>query len=280
MGWPFSPYTTHSANSVPKVTADELNEILNLQNGLAWAEYHRRPEVRLNSTDGATVDVVLSPLLILDAALSQHTYCAFPALSVSTANLSPPAGGWPANSWVYLYAYSTNRVGAIEASTTPPAVILPAVGVSAEFKAFKAGDETQKYIGCFYTSAVGTIKRFRMQNFSYHYLDEQIAANIDVHVSPAWLAGFQPIDCSQFVSPNASRAFFRSWLGANNTGLATLQLSVDGVSTGTNCGISDGLFLNAVESGCCELPLEGSTLFGLVTGFPIAFWLFLTDWAE
>lgn len=281
MAFPFSPYATHTNNSVPKVTAEELNELQNLQNALIWQAYHRRPEVRLSSDDFLTVDVVLSPLAVNDAALAQITYCAFPNLTADATILDVPAVSWPTSSWIYLYAYSVNRVGQIEASQTAPSVILPALGIDAEFRAFKTGDDTRRYIGCFYVDAGGNVAPFRMQNFRYHYLEEQVAIHIDVALQPAWGLAFQAIDASTLVSPNAKGCFVRANLRNNISFLpGILNCSIDGVAAGIQVAVNDDPLGMTQSMGAAELPLDGSTFYGVVAGAVLEFFLFLTDWWE
>jgi hypothetical protein len=128
----------------------------------------------MRSTDGDTIVVQPSPMMIFDTPLNKHTYCAWAETTIDSTNLDIPSGTWPADKWVYVYAYSENRVGKIEASETAPAVIMPAVGVSTSSKVFKTGDESRKYLGCFYSDGSSIVRRFRMADFEYVNLDQVI----------------------------------------------------------------------------------------------------------
>lgn len=266
--FPFVPYDTYSNNSVPKVTGDALNAEQDLLNALTWPAYITRPDVKMRSEDGITVVVLPSPMMLFDAPLNKHTYCAWAETSITSTDLDVPAASWPASKWIHVYAYSENRVGKIEASETAPAVIMPAVGVSSAAKIFKTGDETRKYLGRFWSDASSVVRRFRMKNFEYVNLDQVIALSVNTSTAPAW-ASYVAIDLGDYVGLDAvSVTLAARMIGNVNPFDVVLELSPDSGSVPiVACEVEPNTVgaYNAIKRTSLVMPLLGTTIYGRVS---------------
>ena len=266
--FPFVPYATYANNSVPKVTGDALNAEQDLLNALTWPSYLCRPSVKMRCTDGGTIVVQPSPMMIFDAPLNKHTYCAWAETTIDSTSLDVPSGAWPADKWVYVYAYSENRVGKIETSETAPAAIMPAVGVSTASKVFKTGDESRKYLGCFYSDGSSIVRRFRMSDFEYVNLDQVIALWVNTSAAPAW-SSYVAIDLSDYVGPDAVETTLAARMVGNvNPFDVVLELSPDsGTVPIVACEVepNTGGAYTAIKRSLVVMPLLSTTIYGRVT---------------
>ena len=227
-----------------------------------------RPSVKMRCTDGGTIVVQPSPMMIFDAPLNKHTYCAWAETTIDSTSLDVPSGAWPADKWVYVYGYSENRVGKIETSETAPAAIMPAVGVSTASKVFKAGDESRKYLGCFYSDGAFTVRRFRMSDFQYVNLDQVIALSVNTGADPAW-SSYVAIDLADIVGPDAVEATFAArMIGNVNPFDVVLELSPDsGTVPIVACEVepNTGGAYTAIKRSLVVMPLLSTTIYGRVT---------------
>lgn len=260
MTYPFDPRKTYTDNSVPKVTAGDLTAFQAADNAMAWRTYLSRPEVRMSSTNGTSVDAVVSPMMIRDTATSQYTYCAWSDLVITTSSLDAPAMAWPTSKWLYVYVYCTNGVGSVEASETAPTVITPDGSSKTMSPLFKTGDETRRYIGSFYSNGSSVLRRFSMFNGLYTYLAKQVA--LAVTTAGAGYTTWNVIDLSEFVPPKANLARILAGMANKANTVNNLLLSPDGgidpieaiiTSTWEGAGYS-----YRVKQGTVDVPLLGS----------------------
>jgi hypothetical protein len=196
--WPFSPHTTFSDNTVPKVTATHINEWEAAHNALFWAVYLSRPQCRVYCTDGANVVGYVSPMVIKDTATSKYRYVGAGALSITPADLETPAASWPVSSWLYLYATCTHGVIGWEVSTTGPTVISPDGSSFSAQPLFKTGDETKRYICSFYSDGSSVLTRFHRVDNVTTYIDEAM-----VVPTSAGITTWQAVSLATYVPAHA-----------------------------------------------------------------------------
>lgn len=195
--WPFSPHTTFSDNTVPKVTATHINEWEAAHNALFFHAYLQRPQMRVYCTDAATVVGYVSPMVIKDTATAKYRYVGAGALSITPADLETPAVSWPVSSWLYLYATCTNGVIGWKVSTTAPTVISPDGSFSAQ-PLFKTGDETKRYICSFYSDGSSVLTRFHRVDNVTTLIDEAM-----VVPTSAGIATWQAVSLATYVPAHA-----------------------------------------------------------------------------
>ena len=265
--FPFTPRTTFSDNSVPKVTAADLKAFQDADNAMAWAVYLSRPQCRLQSTNATDVVVTLSPMMILDATLNLHTYCAWADTTLTPANLETPAASWPVDKWLYVYAFGESRVGKLVVSETAPAVIMPAMGVTSVSKLFKTGDETRKLVGEFRTDGTGTVRRFKTLNQRSLYLDKQTTLSV-VTAGVGWTT-YNTVDLSGLGPPQAHTAQLLAAM-ANKTGASNIfQLSPDGGTVPIDAVQSSAWegagYSQRVKQSTLELPLVTTSISARIT---------------
>lgn len=266
-GYPFTPDTTFSDNSVPKVTAGHLNRWQNVDNALAWATYHQRPQAISRSTNSADVIVSVAPMMILDAALNIYTYCAWADATLTPAQLETPAASWPSDKWLYVYAYSDSRIGKMVVSETAPAVIMPAVGVSMPHRLWKTGDETRRLVAEFRTDGAGNVLRFKQQNQRSRYLDKQTA--LAVTTAGAGWTTYNSVDLSAYVPPQAQMVDLLAALSHKAAGGNIFQLSSDGSGTpldAVQVSAWEGSgYSQRIKQATIELPLLTTSISARIT---------------
>ncbi len=196
--WPFSPHTTFSDNTVPKVTATHINEWEAAHNALSFCAYLQRPQMRVYSTDGANVVGYVSPMLIKDTATSKYRYVGAGSLFITPGELETPAVSWPVSTWLYLYATCTNGVISWEVSTTAPSVISPDGTSFSAQPLFKTGDETKRYICSFYSDGSSVLPRFHRVDNVTTYIDEAM-----VVPTSAGIATWQAVSLATYVPAHA-----------------------------------------------------------------------------
>jgi len=262
MTWPFTPHTTHSDNTVPKITADEMNQIQAGINAAAYPQYLSRPEVQLYCIDGAQPVLKVSPLILLDSATSEYRYASFSTVTLdSNTHLAPtPGANWPADSWCYVYARCTNGVAAIEVRTTAPTTFAPD-GTGTASPLFQGGPtETRRYLGCFYSGSGSAVRSFSMLNGAYSYLD----STFFLLAGSAGNVAYQTVALAAFTPPHAHAVQVQGVLTNTDTGSdQTLYVQPSTFTAfGTilaNAGNKAGGGTDIVSSGTLDLPLVGAT---------------------
>lgn len=199
MTWPFSPHTTFSDNTVPKVTAAHINEWEKNHNALSFHAYLQRPQMRVYSTDGANVVGYVSPMVIKDTATSKYRYVGAGALFVTPSELEAPAVSWPVSTWLYLYATCVNGVIVWKVSTTGPAVISPDGTSFSAQPLFKTGDELKKYVCAFYSDGSSVLPRFHRIDNVTTYIDEAM-----VVPTSAGITTWQAVSLAAYVPAHAA----------------------------------------------------------------------------
>lgn len=267
MTYPFTPQTTFFDDSVPKVNAGHLNSWQNLDNALAWAVYHQRPHVKAHCVTSPNVVVNVAPMMILDATLNLYTYCAWDEKTLTPADLETPAADWPADKWLYVYAYSESRVGKLVVSETAPAVILPAAGIAMPSKLWKTGDETRRLVAEFRTDGSNNVLRFQRIDQHSRYLDKQTALAVTT-AGMSWQT-FNAVDLSALVPPQAHCVDLLAALSHKTSGGNIFQLSADGSGTpldAVQVSAWEGSgYSQRIKQASIELPLRSSSIYARIT---------------
>lgn len=208
MAWPFTPHTTHSDNTVPKITADEMNQIQAGINAAARPIYLTRAAVRASSLDYVTISIDIPALMILDFASSTYVYND-PWSTTLTPSRLP-------NTWFYCYQVSTNGVRTLETATTAPAS-------SPTGPIYKGSDETRRYLFAFRTDGSSDIKPFHMLNGRYIYGKTEVVNGLFSS------ATFTSVSLAASIPPHAQRVRLR----LNTGSLIEIRPSGAGWATGS-----------------------------------------------
>lgn len=155
MSWPFTPHTTFTDNTTPRITADFLNDIQRGVNAAALAGYGRvRYTAKCQSSTSVAVRLT-EPVIVRDSATSQ-----FVAVDPDGADwvLSPSASA----GWNYIYVGCANGVASFDMTTTAPDSTLRIIG----------SDETKRYVCAVYSTG-STLRTFHARNGVYAW-EEQV----------------------------------------------------------------------------------------------------------
>lgn len=285
--YPLTPRDTYTNNSVPKVTADAINDWQFGANALAWSVYLSRPQVKMSCTDGAQITAYVQPCMILDAVQAKYRYVAFDPLTATPAQLDAPAAVWPANKWLHVYVYAENQVGKIEVSETPPVNWAVSVTTRTPSKLFKDGDETRRYIGAFHTGAGPTpaVRKFQMLNGHYVNLELVIGYSVDTTGDATWTS-YKSIDLSAFVGPNAVSVGLLTQLRKNDSSLdVDLSLSPNNTSVSPIIGGASepwngGGSYYQIHRAAVEVPLLTTTIYAKLTKEGAQIRLDVNTWDE
>lgn len=171
------------------------------------------PRVRISCTGADNVVRVTCAglLAVQQSAAPQTRY-----LSIGPTGpgypLDPTSNGgaatWPANSWLYIYAYEVGGgVGLLTSTTAPDAGLI-----------FKSDDTSRRYLGCFRTDNAGSPLPVPMtaERGVYRYVAPQVAAALGTDTV------YTAVALGSFIPPHARRVLM--WATAvSETGVGAFQ---------------------------------------------------------
>ncbi|RTK98706.1 MAG: hypothetical protein EKK57_11050 [Proteobacteria bacterium] len=118
--------------------------------------------ITLYSIDGSNILVgPISNIIVMENGIYK-TLTSAAVTSIGVADLGGGLMAYPANTWLYIYAYSSAGTLKFTIVTTPPD----------RAKLYQQGTDTYKYIGCFKTDGTPSIIPFYMTRGIYNYLKE------------------------------------------------------------------------------------------------------------
>lgn len=200
----------HSWAAGEQVASADLNNIQDEAASLyqvAWTWRGRRPTL---SCTGA--NLVVGEHTGVGVGATQAAAVLVAACAETTLNLS----GLTPSAWYYLYAYDDAGACGYEWSTTVPDGGL----------AYKTGDQTRAYVGCFYATGAALALPFRMVGGRYTYRISAVAlASLTAYYDATASATYIDLSLATFMPPHSRTARLRvnvavvttaTWAGRTN----------------------------------------------------------------
>lgn len=218
--WPFTPFITFIANSLPIIGEGFLNGVQRAINDLVVRTAKQRVRAELGSIDGSQLEVrYVRGVYVKDYASSNWAAIEVPEPGVvlDVSDVVPAAGSFDGQTFYYVYLRSNNLVPEFEISKTAPG--------AGQF--FKGTDETYRYIGCFLTGTGGLILPYQSRDGRFFYTggDQNSYPTSPTDVTSTTWTTFD----LRFAPPHARRATLRcDVLNTSDTTNETLRLLPDG----------------------------------------------------
>lgn len=186
MAFPFTPHTTFTDDATPAIDADFLNDLQD--QGVAPAaavSYYQIPVVDMKTSAGTTISYSAFAVMVEDSVTGKYGYVQMPAGTLTDADYTASPGTFPANSWLFAYAYSVSGTGYVELSLTDPTAD----------RLTKFGDTTRRYLFSVRTGGGATLFNMARYNRYTRFLDIVDIFGTSGAYS-AWSTTPNVIDCS------------------------------------------------------------------------------------
>jgi hypothetical protein len=207
-GWPFF------SRREPEVRFRFINQIMDAALGIAQVPGLRFGPAYVSCTNGTVLNIGAMAFAMCGNANT--------TLTLAASTYTPT--GLSANTWYYLYVYSSAGVLTVEHSTTEPDASL----------AFKSGDTARLYIGCFRTNVSGVILPFRKAENEVTYIRTDTSVEYLTVLSQdntTNLSTFVSQSLAVVVPPHSRVARLEAWFQPSFNGFDSAAIRTPG-STG------------------------------------------------